>query len=216
MSSKSQEFQEQKWEPDESKNLVFYSRYKKDGSYGLTNMAPGFPLKVNDMVIRTSEALYQAMKFPDLKEVQMDIIGQRYAGRAIERSRYYDSLNNKRTDWDKIKVDVMRWCLHIKLAQNWDKFSTLLFRTGELTLIEGSPDDRFWGAVKFDKKQKTREGVNMLGRLLMELRQEIGEDLKKDGPGNSLLIVNPPAITNFRLNGRMIETIDAGAKKGGL
>lgn len=210
MPSKSQDFQDQKWEPDDPKNLVFYSRFKD--FYGLTNMASGFSLKINNIDFRTSEALYQAMKFPDMEDAQMDIKEHRYAGKAIERSRYYESLSKMRTDWDEIKVDVMRWCLHVKLAQNWKKFGDLLLRTGELTLIEGSPDDRFWGATKVDKKKKTREGVNMLGRLLMELREEIREEVKKDSPRNSLLSVNPPSITNFRLNGKLITTIDAGEK----
>ena len=210
MPSKSQEFQEQKWEPDDPNNLVFYSRYKD--FYGLTNMAPGFSLKINNIDFRTSEALYQAMKFPDMKDAQMDIKEQRYAGDAIEQSRYYQGLNKMRTDWDEIKVDVMRWCLHVKLAQNWEKFSALLLRTGELTLIEGSPDNRFWGAIKVDKK-RTREGVNMLGLLLMELREEIEEEMKKDGAHNSLLSVKPPEIPNFCLNGKLIGTVGAADKK---
>jgi len=104
MPSKSQEFLEQKWEPDDPNNLVFYSRYKD--FYGLTNMAPGFSLKINNIDFRTSEALYQAMKFPDMKDAQMDIKEQRYAGDAIEQSRYYQGLNKMRTDWDEIKVEL--------------------------------------------------------------------------------------------------------------
>ena len=211
MHLKSQEFQEQKWEPDDPKNLVFYSRFKD--FYGLTNMAPGFSLKINNIDFRTSEALYQTMKFPDLEDAQMDIKEQRYAGKAIERSRYYESLNKMRTDWDEIKVDVMRWCLHVKLAQNWKKFGDLLLRTGDLTLIEGSPTDDFWGAVQIDKKKKTREGVNMLGRLLMELREEIKEEMKKNDAHNSLLSVMPPEIPNFCLDGKLIGTVGVEDKK---
>jgi type I restriction enzyme S subunit len=39
-------------------------------------MAAGFPLVVNDIAIRTSEALYQACRFPHRPDVQHEIIAQ--------------------------------------------------------------------------------------------------------------------------------------------
>jgi hypothetical protein len=39
-------------------------------------MAAGFPLMVNDIAIRTSEALYQASRFPHRPDVQHEIIAQ--------------------------------------------------------------------------------------------------------------------------------------------
>src|SRR5438105_2891921 len=44
---------------------------------GLSNMAAGFPLVVNGVPIRTSEALYQACRFPHLSDVQRLIIDQK-------------------------------------------------------------------------------------------------------------------------------------------
>jgi type I restriction enzyme S subunit len=40
-------------------------------------MAPGFPLCVNGVRIRTSEALYQACRFPHLPDIQRQIIDER-------------------------------------------------------------------------------------------------------------------------------------------
>ena len=43
---------------------------------GLSNMAPGYPLRINGTLIFTSEALYQACRFPHRPEVQRLIISQ--------------------------------------------------------------------------------------------------------------------------------------------
>ena len=56
---------------DEKSNLREYERSNavvflktSEAFGGLSNMAPGFPLCVNGIAIRTSEALYQACRFP--------------------------------------------------------------------------------------------------------------------------------------------------------
>ena len=40
-------------------------------------MASGFPLKINNIDIKTSEALYQSMRFPDYPDIQKEIIYQK-------------------------------------------------------------------------------------------------------------------------------------------
>jgi predicted NAD-dependent protein-ADP-ribosyltransferase YbiA (DUF1768 family) len=30
---------------------------------------------------------------------------------------------DSRPDWEDVRVQVMRWCLRVKLAQNWETFS---------------------------------------------------------------------------------------------
>ena len=44
---------------------------------GLSNMATGFPLSINGIQIKTTEALYQACRFPHLPEIQKKIIEQK-------------------------------------------------------------------------------------------------------------------------------------------
>ena len=48
----------------------------KEDFGGLSNMASGYPLQINGVRILTTEALYQACRFPHLPEVQREIIGQ--------------------------------------------------------------------------------------------------------------------------------------------
>lgn len=180
-------------------SAVFLKTKEKYG--GLSNMAGGFPLIVNDIKIRTSEALYQACRFPHIPEIQRLIIEQRSPMTAKMKGKPH--RQNSRPDWDAVRVKIMRWCLRVKLAQNWDSFSERLLETGDIPIVEQSRRDDFWGAKLVDKD--TLIGVNALGRLLMELREQL-----KDDP-SELLPVKPLPIPNFLLYEHQIEVIgDAG------
>lgn len=169
---------------------------------GLSNMAPGFPLEVNGIKIRTSEALYQACRFPHLPDVQRLIIEQTSPMTAKMKSKPY--RDQSRADWNSVRVKIMRWCLRVKLAQNWDKFSELLLATGTQSIVEESRKDAFWGAIPTE--HETLSGANALGRLLMELREQLrNQDTKK------LTTVTPPSISNFLLYNRPIGTIQSPA-----
>ena len=143
----------------------FRSTKRKFG--GLSNMASGFPLEVNGIRILTSEALYQACRFPHRPDLQRLIIQQRSPMTAKMKSKRHRP--DTRPDWSKSRVGVMRWCLRVKLAQNWETFSLLLLSTGYRPIVEESSKDDFWGAKRGD--DETLVGMNVLGRLLMELRE---------------------------------------------
>ena len=161
-------------------------------------MAPGFPLVVNGISIRTSEALYQACRFPHMPEAQKLILLQTSPMTAKMKSKPY--RNQSRSDWDDIRVKVMRWCLRVKLAQNWNAFSSLLLDTGDREIVENSHKDNFWGAIPTD--EECLVGMNGLGRLLTDLREKI----KYDDPSSFNCVV-PPDIPNFLLYGYPIEEV---------
>ena len=54
---------------------AFRRTHEKYG--GLSNMAGGYPIYIKDKYIRTSEALYQACRFPDHPQLQEEIIAQK-------------------------------------------------------------------------------------------------------------------------------------------
>lgn len=171
---------------------------------GLSNMAAGFPLSVNGIRIPTSEALYQACRFPHEPEIQRLIIQQASPMTAKMKSRPYRHAT--RSDWDDVRVKIMRWCLRVKLAQNWPKFSDLLLSTGDRPIVEESRKDDFWGAKSAD--EDTLVGMNVLGRLLMELREELG------GPdAERLRRVEPLPIPEFSLYGEPIGVVDTRARE---
>jgi len=165
---------------------------------GLSNMAGSYLLNVNGVRILTSEALYQACRFPHLPEVQRQIIGERSPMTAKMKSKPY--RDNSRPDWDIVRTKIMRWCLQVKLVQNWDKFSKLLLETGDLPIVEDSRKDDFWGAKPAD--EEILVGANVLGRLLMQLREQV-----KNGEIFSQTIVNSLPISDFLLCGQEINSI---------
>lgn len=170
----------------------------KEAFGGLSNMAGGYGLHVNGINIPSSEALYQACRFPHRPEIQRIIIGQSSPMTAKMKSKPYRS--DSRPDWEQVKVNIMRWCIRVKLVQNWEKFGVLLVGTGDRPIVEESRRDSFWGAKPVD--EFTLVGMNVLGRLLMELREAV----KVDEP-EPMCRVEPPPISDFKLNGRAVGVV---------
>lgn len=183
---------------DPSASVVFLKTNERFG--GLSNMAPGFPLWVNGVRIRTSEALYQVCRFPHMPDVQRKIIDQHSPMTAKMRSKPF--RNDSRQDWDAVRVKIMRWCLRVKLAQNWREFGRLLLATGDRPIVEQSRKDDFWGAKVAE--DSTLVGMNVLGRLLMELREQL-----KGDEAESLRFIEPLPIAEFLLFGQPIEAVHA-------
>ena len=66
----------------------------------------------------------------------------------------------------------MRWVLRMKREANRDEIDALLAETGERPIVEVSTRDPRWGARPVGDRY---EGNNVLGRLWMELRQQLRE-----------------------------------------
>lgn len=171
-------------------------RKTKEEYGGLSNMAAGFSLNVNDVIIPTAEHLYQACRFPNYPDIQWDIINEKSPMKAkwIGRAK----IGFTRPDWEYIKFKVMRWSIEVKLSQNWKSFSDLLLSTGNKHIVELTPKDKVWGAVRTGD---VCIGVNALGRLLMEVREFYVK------PNNYKRCVQPLDISDFNLLGSPIGLI---------
>ncbi|MCC7422631.1 MAG: NADAR family protein [Planctomycetaceae bacterium] len=76
-----------------------------------------------------------------------------------------------RFDWEEIRVGVMRDLVRLKFRTHAD-LAAMLVATGEARLVEANSwGDTFWGECR-------GEGQNRLGRILMEVREE----LRASGP----------------------------------
>lgn len=146
-------------------SIVF--RKTKEEFGGLSNMASGYPIVLDGIRVLSSEALYQSLKFTDVN-IQKLIISEVSPMTAKMVSKKYKQYI--RSDWDEIKVSVMKWCLKIKLINNWGKFGTLLELTQDYEIVEESARDNFWGAIPIS--EDLLRGNNYLGRLLKQLRTE--------------------------------------------
>jgi hypothetical protein len=109
---------------------------------------------------------------------------------AKEFSRKYHQFARK--DWEIVKFDVMRWCLQIKLIQNFSEFSDLLLSTGTNIIVEFSTKDGTLGAVPINKDEL--KGKNSFGRLLMEIRET---HLKNSAELEFIKPLNIPAFLLF-------------------
>lgn len=181
---------------DRRKDIVFRKTHEPFG--GLSNMASGFKLFVNQVEILSVEALYQACRFPYISEIQQIILDQKSPMAAKMKSKAH--RKETRSDWEDIKVHVMRWCLRLKLAQNLAKFGDLLLSTDDRNIVEESRRDYFWGAKP--DGDFLLKGANILGLLLMEARKEAKKEINK-----ILQIVEPPKIRDFYLLGDPIRLI---------
>lgn len=155
-------------------NVVF--RKTKERFGGLSNMCSGYPITIGEYVFLTSESLYQCCRFNNDADIQIIIINEKSPISSKMKSKIYHSRT--REDWDSVRVDIMDWCIRMKLNSNWKKFSELLLCTGDKQIVEESHKDRFWGCVK--SKEQMLEGTNVLGQLLTNLRSEIKLGIVKE------------------------------------
>lgn len=180
-----------------SECVVFLKVNDMFGAY--SNMAPGFPLRVDGERIRTSEALYQACRFPDLPDVQRVILAQ--ANPRIAKMKSKPHRKHSRPDFDELRVAIMWWALRVKLACNFAEFGRLLRASRDKVIVEQSARDGFWGAIPQDADTLT--GKNILGQLLMKLRDIAVDQKGREDP----MAVDPPGITNFLLFGQPIGQV---------
>jgi ribA/ribD-fused uncharacterized protein len=140
---------------------VFF--YEQD-FYVLSNFS-AFRLIWKNHRFDTSEAAYHWEKFPDKQtSIRYAIISAISAHEAFKIAGLYKA--SQRPDWDHIKVDIMRDILRAKADQH-EYVRRKLLATGDRELIEDSWRDDFWGWGP------NRDGKNMLGKLWMEIRQEL-------------------------------------------
>lgn len=159
-------------------------------------MAPGFELDVGSARTGSSEALYQALKFPQAHETQ-SLILQAPSPKAAKRIAR-EHAKDARGDWPGVRVRVMRWCLRVKAVQH-ASFVTVLLETGDAPIVERSNRDGFWGALP--GPGGTLTGKNVLGRLLMELREEVrawGPDPCVSAPDEAVARLLGAPLPNIR------------------
>ena len=129
------------------------------------------PIAAGTWSFGTSEGLYQACKFPAHPGVQQRIAEAPTAREAAAIGRT-PGLGIDPC-WNAQRVDVMRWVLRLKREANAAEIDAVLASTGERPIVEVSTRDPWWGARPVSDRY---EGNNVLGRLWMELRQQLRQD----------------------------------------
>ena len=129
----------------------------------LSNMAD-CEIKYGDLVFKSTEAFYQAMKTKD-KDIRA--LFTKYDGQTSKREGRKLSL---RSDWEIVKDDVMKFALSKKFSK--EPFKSLLLSTGDVDIIEGNYwHDNYFGICSCAKCGN--KGLNKLGKMIMEIRNNL-------------------------------------------
>lgn len=140
--------------------------YRTRESYGFCSNFSRHPIYLKKRHWPTAEHYFQAQKFADTpheEEVRLAPTPRIAANKGRERTRPL------RTDWEAVKDTVMREALRAKFTQHPDLQAQLL-ATGEAELVEHTSRDRYWG------DGGDGSDLNRLGRLLMELREQLRQE----------------------------------------
>lgn len=138
--------------------------YKKDDPYGWMSNFHRATIDIDGIDYKTSEHYYQSRKA--ISGEYADWIAKAPTPHIAFKAARCLKPDDIRPDWDDIKVSVMEKALRAKFSQHPDLAKKLL-DTGDAILIEDSPVDSFWGSGKDCK------GQNMLGKLLMDIRENL-------------------------------------------
>lgn len=144
--------------------------------YGWLHCMSAHKVVDNNIIFRTTEALFQWKRFSNYPNVQKEILEQKSPMTAKMKARKNRALLNRGVKWDEAPDDIprMKECLLLKLEQHQDLKQKLL-ETGDAIIIEDRTTHdresaRFWGSVKINGKWF---GQNVLGKLWMEIRKEL-------------------------------------------
>jgi ribA/ribD-fused uncharacterized protein len=141
-----------------------------NGEYGfLSNFYPRV-FKSENIKWKTSEHYYQYKKMKFLQSIGEPVTDEFLlaiilAKKPMDVKKLGHIRFNNIDKWDEIKVNQMLDVLRAKFSNEF--FKERLINTGDAVLIEDAYYDNFWGNGKYGN------GKNMLGKCLMQIRDEI-------------------------------------------
>lgn len=141
--------------------------YSKTAAYQeFSNFSP-HGIEMHGLWYPTVEHYFQAMKFPGHEHAEKIRLAAKPAiAKQLGRARSVPL----RADWEQVKLDIMRAAVRQKFTTHAE-LTQLLQGTGDEELVEVAPTDYFWG------RGKAGTGQNWLGKILMEVRNELREQL---------------------------------------
>ena len=133
------------------------------GKYYFLSNFYNAPVMFEGLFYKNNEAAFQSAKIKDIEhrkqfcELESSIAKRK--GRNVLL----------RNDWEDIKEKIMYQCINDKFIRNPDLKQKLLDTENE-ELVEGNTwNDTYWGVCR-------GRGKNMLGKILMRVRQELQQN----------------------------------------
>lgn len=142
--------------------------YTTQGDYGCFSNFSRHSVRMHGKIWKTSEHYFQAQKFAgSALETKVRKCDRPSDAAAMGRDR----KNPLRKDWETIKNNVMREVVYAKFTQHED-LKKILLNTNDEQLIEHTENDNYWA------DGGDGSGKNMLGIILMEVRERIRSESK--------------------------------------
>ena len=162
----------------EDGRILFFKRDR--GDFGFLSNFHDAPVLMDGELWRSTEFYYQTQKShsSDYRDAIRQASGAshakalgtdpRHSQKAMKRSWFKDRTELLRSDWNDVKLEIMRAAALAKFTQNLD-LQAMLLATADAEIIEDSTHDPFWG-IGTDG-----QGPNWMGRILMEVRSAFRE-----------------------------------------
>jgi ribA/ribD-fused uncharacterized protein len=146
---------------DQTRTVIHF--YTTTGEYGCFSNFSRHAVFLKGKRWPTSEHFFQAQKFAGTEHEQ--------AVRRCKTPRAAADMGRSRKlplrrDWESVKDQVMLEAVRAKFTQHED-LKALLLGTGNALLVEHTVNDRYWG------DGGDGSGRNMLGQILMRVREEL-------------------------------------------
>jgi ribA/ribD-fused uncharacterized protein len=148
---------------------VFFRSRERHGAW--SNMTSGYPIMVNNMGWTSSEALYQACRYPHNVRAQEAVFAGLNGFNAKLNAKAF--ISDTRPDWDAVRESVMEWVVRLKIEQNIHTLTPAIRDTEDRTIVERSSKDNFWGAAVLAGSPGCLRGYNKLGLICTKLRNEV-------------------------------------------
>lgn len=137
--------------------------YSVNDTYGEFSNFAAYPILLDGERWPTAEHYFQAQKFEDHTYRQKI----RKTASPMQAARLgRDRKQKLRRDWDTVKIGIMEKAVKAKFTQH-EGLRALLLSTGTAKIVEHTENDNYWG------DGGNGSGMNMLGRILMQVREEI-------------------------------------------
>ena len=153
-----------------TKKMIGFTSVKLPHGW-MGNMS-AFPIKYGNKIWKTSEALFQALRFDD--EEIIELIRNEKSPMSAKMKAKKHKAKMVLEPHSEQDLENMRMVIDLKLAQHPELARKLLI-TGYAYIYENigkrnSVSGRFWGAIFKDGEMI---GENWLGKILMEKREQL-------------------------------------------
>lgn len=141
--------------------------YSSRADHGYMSNFARYEVKIYGKVFETSEHAYQSQKY---KGTAWETKVRKAKGPMEAATIGRDKSGPLRRDWESVKDNVMREVVEAKFRQH-PELTKQLLETGDAKLVEKTTDDMYWGCGN------SGTGKNMLGIILMEVRNKLKNEL---------------------------------------